>query len=222
MALTDHHRRQLLALLGPGLEAARQRAERVRRAYLDVAGDRAGAERDPRGWLLRLQAVTDRAIAWGVETILDMDAIAPLIAFRPGELAAMIGLIGVGLAALEDNARETARLLAGRRASGATDRPGRGLERPRREERPMLLTFCEFSDRADRRPAAIDPLQVVALRRGTREVTRGKATEAVNVLTVGLADGTEYVIFDASRIIAKRIIRAKAAALGRPVGAELL
>jgi hypothetical protein len=125
MALTDHHRRRLLALLAPGIEAARQRGERVRLAYLETAADRAGAERDPDGWLLRLQAVTDRAIACGVETILDMDAIAPLIAFWPGELAAMIGLIGVGLAALEDNARETALLFAGRRAGqGPPSGPG--------------------------------------------------------------------------------------------------
>jgi hypothetical protein len=86
----------------------------------------------------------------------------------------------------------------------------------------MTLTFCQFSDRADRRPVNIDPLAVVRLAPGTREVARGKFTDCVNVLTVVLADGTEHVLFDTLGIVAKRIIAERARMMGRPVGAELL
>ena len=76
----------------------------------------------------------------------------------------------------------------------------------------MKLTFCQFSDRHSRRPVEIDPMQVVKLMPGTREVARGKSyVETVAVLTVVLDDGSEYVVFDALRTAAKRIVLARAA-----------
>jgi hypothetical protein len=63
----------------------------------------------------------------------------------------------------------------------------------------MLLTFCQFSPGHDRQRVEIDPAEVVGLRHGTREVTRGRVTECVNVLVIALADGTEVEVLDAAR-----------------------
>jgi hypothetical protein len=80
----------------------------------------------------------------------------------------------------------------------------------------MTLTFCEYSDRLDRRPVAIDPMQVVRLVPGTREVPRSRTfTEPVPVLTVVLDDGSKQMVFDATGAVAKRIIAERAVEMGR-------
>jgi hypothetical protein len=75
----------------------------------------------------------------------------------------------------------------------------------------MTLTFCQYSDQHDRRPVAIDPLAVVSMVPGTRDRPGGRHTQAVNVLVIGMRDGTEYVVFDAHRQVARRIAEGRVA-----------
>jgi hypothetical protein len=80
----------------------------------------------------------------------------------------------------------------------------------------MRLTFCQFSgDGRDRRPVEIDPMAVTRLVPGVRELVHGKFVEAVLVLTVVLADGSEYTVFDTLGTVAKRIIAERAVEMGR-------
>jgi hypothetical protein len=83
----------------------------------------------------------------------------------------------------------------------------------------VTLTFCEYSPGWDRRPVAIDPMRVVTLTPGTREVARGKFIDCIKVLTVTLADGSEVVLFDTAGAVAKRIIRERAVEMGRATAA---
>jgi hypothetical protein len=75
----------------------------------------------------------------------------------------------------------------------------------------MRLSFCQFSVGPFRRPVEIDPTEVTGLWHGTRPVPRGKFVKAVNVLVIGMRDGTEYVVFDAHRQVARRIAEGRVA-----------